>query len=214
MPRFTTFLFDLDGTLIDHFGAIHQAHTHTMTTLGLPAPTMAEVRRAVGGGIEVAIERLVGAERLAAAVPIYREFWEKHLLDDVGLLPGARELLEALHARGAKLGVLTNKLGTSSRLVCDHLKITHLLGAILGAKDTPWLKPEPEFAAHALAQLGASAGTTLLVGDSPYDVQAAHHGGFPCWVVTTGTHSAEELHAAGAEAVFPDLHAVARALSS
>lgn len=205
MTRFTTFLFDLDGTLIDHFAAIHRAHTHTMTTLGLPPPTMAQVRRAVGGGVEVAIERLVGAERLAAAVPIYREFWERHMLEDVELLPGARELLEALHARGAKLGVLTNKLGTSSRLVCDHLKITPLLGVTLGAKDTPWLKPEPEFAAQALAQLGAKAATALLVGDSPYDVQAAHNGGFACWAVTTGTHSAEELRAAGADAVFPDL---------
>lgn len=212
MPRFTTFLFDLDGTLIDHFGAIHQAHTHTMTTLGLPAPTMAQVRSAVGGGVEVAIERLVGPARLAAAVPIYRTFWEKHMLDDVTLLPGARELLETLHARGAKLGVLTNKIGTSSRLICDHLRIAHLLGTVLGAKDTPWLKPEPEFAAYALAQLGVSAETALLVGDSPYDVQAAHHGGFPCWVVTTGTHTAEELHAAGADRIFPDLPAVRAAL--
>lgn len=212
MPRFTTFLFDLDGTLIDHFGAIHRAHTHTMTTLGLAAPTMAQVRRAVGGGVEVAIERLVGPARLAAAIPVYREFWERHMLDDVALLPGALELLEALHARGAKLGVFTNKLGTSSRLVCDHLKITPLLGAIVGAKDTPWLKPQPEFARHILGKLDASAAGALLVGDSPYDVQAARNGGFPCWAVTTGTHDAHELREAGAEKIFPDLHALRAAL--
>jgi phosphoglycolate phosphatase len=46
----------------------------------------------------------------------------------------------------------------------------------------------------------------LLVGDSPFDVQAARHGGFAaCWCVTTGTHDAEELRAAGADRVFPDL---------
>ena len=205
MPHFTTFLFDLDGTLIDHFAAIHRTHTHTMTSLGLPAPTMEQVHRSVGGGVEVAIERLVGRERLAAAIPIYREFWERTMLDGVKLMPGARELLEALHARGAKLGVFTNKLGTSSRLICEHLRIAPLLHGILGAKDTSWLKPQPEFAAHALAQLGAPAATALLVGDSPYDVQAAHNGGFPCWVVTTGTHSADELRTAGADAIFPNL---------
>ncbi|NBW88099.1 MAG: HAD family hydrolase, partial [Planctomycetia bacterium] len=99
MPRFTTFLFDLDGTLIDHFGAIHRAHSHTMKTLGLPAPTMAQVRSAVGGGIEVAIERLVGSGRVAEALPVYRAFWDRHMLEDVALLPGARELLVALQAR-------------------------------------------------------------------------------------------------------------------
>ena len=212
MPRFTTFLFDLDGTLIDHFGAIHRAHTHTLTTLGLPPPSMAEVHRAVGGGVEVAIERLVGRERLAVAIPIYRAFWERTMLDGVALMPGARDLLDALHARGAKLGVFTNKLGTSSRLVCDHLEITPLFGAIVGAKDTPWLKPEPQFAAHILEKLGATAAGTLLVGDSPYDVQGAHNGGFPCWVVTTGTHTAEELRAAGADKLFSDLFALRAAL--
>lgn len=205
MPRFTTFLFDLDGTLIDHFAAIHRCHVHAMTQLGLPPPTMEQVHRAVGGGLEVAVERLVGRARLAEALPIYREFWDRNMLDGVALMPGARELLDALHARGAKLGVFTNKLGTSSRLVCDHLGITPLFGAIVGAKDTPWLKPAPEFTAHVLAQLDAAPATALLVGDSPYDVQAAHAGPFPCWAVTTGTHTAEQLRATGADKVFPGL---------
>jgi phosphoglycolate phosphatase len=212
MARFTTFLFDLDGTLLDHFAAIHRSHTHTMTTLGLPPPTRGQVHRSIGGGLELAIERLVGRDRLAAALPIYREYWDRTMLDDVALMPGARELVAALHARGAKLGVFTNKLGTSSRLICDHLGVTPFFHAIVGAKDTPWLKPQPEFAAHVLGQLGATAASALLVGDSTYDVQAAHNGGFPCWAVTTGTHDADELRAARADAIFPDLFALRAAL--
>ncbi len=212
MPRFTTFLFDLDGTLIDHFGAIHRCHVHTMTQLGLPPPTLAQVRNVVGGGLETAIERLAGHERVAEAVPIYRAFWETILLEDVVLLPGAHELLTALHARGAKLAVFTNKLGTSSRQLCEHLGLASLLDGNFGAKDTPWIKPAPELVAHVLTQLGATAATTLLVGDSPYDVQTARNGGFPSWVVTTGTHNAEELRVAGADAVFPNLIALRAAL--
>jgi phosphoglycolate phosphatase len=168
----------------------------------------------VGGGVEVAIERLVSRERLAAAIPIYREFWERTMLDGVALLPGARALLEVLHARGTKLGVFTNKLGTSSRVLCDHLGIAPFLGAIVGAKDTPWLKPQPVFATHILQQLGATPAGTLLVGDSPYDAQAAQNGGFPCWAVTTGTHTAQELRAAGADAIFADLIALRAALGA
>ncbi len=214
MPRFTTVLFDLDGTLIDHFAAIHRCHAHTMATLGLPPPTLAQVRAAVGGGLEAAIERIAGPEHVAAAVPIYRAYWETIVLDDVALLPGARELLTMLHARGAKLAVFTNKLGSSSRLICEHLGIASLLDGNFGAKDTEWIKPAAEFAAHALAEIGAAPATTVLIGDSPYDVQAAHNGGFPCWVVTTGTHSAEELRAAGADAVFANLTALGAALTS
>jgi phosphoglycolate phosphatase len=213
MPRFDTILFDLDGTLVDHFAAIHRSHSHTMQQLGLPAPTMTQVRAAVGGGLELAIERLVGPARLAEALPIYCAYWDRTMLDDVTLLPGARELLAALHGRGAKLAVFTNKVGPSSRLICEHLGIAPLLRGIFGAKDTPWLKPQPEFAAHVLAQLGATPATTLLVGDSPFDVQAAHHGGFPCWCVTTGTHTDGELRAAGADAVFADLAALGAALA-
>jgi phosphoglycolate phosphatase len=52
----------------------------------------------------------------------------------------------------------------------------------------------------------------MLVGDSPFDVMAAHNGGFPCWCVTTGTHDAEQLRAAAADAVFPDLFELHAAL--
>jgi len=212
MARFATFLFDLDGTLVDHFAAIHRSHSHTMRQLGLPAPTMAQVRDAVGGGLELAVAKLVGPARVAEALPIYREYWDRTMLDDVTLLPGARELLTALRARGATLAVFTNKVGGSSRLICAHLGIAPLLSGIFGAHDTPWLKPQPEFAAHALAQLGAAPATTLLVGDSPFDVQAARNGGFSCWAVTTGTHTADELRAAGAAKIFPGLPALGREL--
>jgi phosphoglycolate phosphatase len=212
MPPFTTFLFDLDGTLIDHFAAIHRSHAHTMKQLGLPPPSLAEVRAAVGGGLETAIERLVGKERLAAALPIYRAYWDETMLDDVKLLPGTRELLWTIHARGAKQAVFTNKLGSSSRFICEHLGIAAVLDGVFGAKDTQWLKPAREFSAYAIARLGGEPETTLLVGDSPYDVQSAKNGGYTCWAVTTGTHNAEELKTAGADAVFADLAAVHDAL--
>ncbi len=212
MLPFSTFLFDLDGTLVDHFAAIHRAHSHTMRQLGLPTPSLEQVHAAVGGGLELAVSRLVGQERTAEALAIYRPYWNATMLDDVALFPGARELLEALHARGAKLAVLTNKHGPSSRLVCDHLGITPLLSGNFGATDTPWLKPKIEFTQHALSALGVTAEGTLLVGDSPWDVQTGQTAGFPAWCVTTGTHDEAELRAAGAAKIFPDLPALHRAL--
>lgn len=210
--RFRTVLFDLDGTLIDHFAAIHRCHGHTMRQLGLPEPTIAQVRAAVGGGLENAIAQLAGRARVAAALAIYRPHWDATMLDDVVLLPGARELLTALKQRGVKAAIFTNKLGDSSRRVAAHLGLAGLLAGNFGAKDTPWLKPAVEFTQHALAQLGADAATTALVGDSPYDLAAAHNAGLAFIGVTTGTHSADELHAARAKEIFPSLTALAAAL--
>jgi phosphoglycolate phosphatase len=128
-------------------------------------------------------------------------------------MPGAVELFRTQHAAGVRLAIFTNKRGHHARKICAHLGLMPYLNGVFGAKDTAWMKPQPEFAAHVLAQLGRRAETTMLVGDSPFDVQSAHNGGFACWCVTTGTHDADQLRAAGAEKVFPDLFAVQTALA-
>jgi phosphoglycolate phosphatase len=212
---FRTFLFDLDGTLIDHFAAIHRNHVHTLTQFGLPAPTMAQVHRAVGRGLEHAIESLVAPEAhhlIPKMLPVYRAYWDKTMLDDVVLLPGARELLTALKQRGGQTAVYTNKHGPSARKVCVHLKIEALLDGIYGAFDTPWLKPDRQFTDYVFAQLQADPKSTLFIGDSPYDIETAHAAGLPCWCLTTGTHTAAELKAAGADVVYGSLGEISVAL--
>jgi phosphoglycolate phosphatase len=209
---FRTILFDLDGTLVDAFTTIHRTYQHTLPQFGYPAPTMAEVRNAVGGGLRHAMERFLPESLIDRALAVHLAYSEKILLEDVIALPGARELLHSLHARGLTLALYTNKHGDSARRICAHLGFTPLLQKIYGAGDTPWIKPQSELAAHVLGELKADATTTLLVGDSPFDVQSAHHGGFACWCVTTGTHNADQLTLAGAERIFDGLPALADAL--
>jgi phosphoglycolate phosphatase len=212
MPRFATLLLDLDGTIVDAFTTIHRSYVHILPQLGLPAPTMEQVRRAVGGGLENAMRHFVPESQIADAVRRHVEHTTSILLEDVTLMPGTLELLRTQQAAGVTLAVFTNKRGEHARKICDHLGIMPFLRGVFGAGDTPWLKPQPEFAAHVLTTLGADRATTMLVGDSPFDVKAAHNGGFACWCVTTGTHDAAQLRAAGAEAVYPDLFALSAAL--
>jgi phosphoglycolate phosphatase len=212
MPRFETILLDLDGTIVDAFTTIHRAYCHTLPLFGYPAPTIEQVRRAVGGGLENAMRHFVPESLVAEAVKVHIAYTNTILLEDAKLMPGTLELLRDQKPKGIRFAVFTNKRGDHARLVCEHLGVTPYLSGIFGAKDTPWLKPQPEFAAHVLGKLGARPETTMLIGDSPFDVQAAHAGNFACWAVTTGTHTAEQLKAAGAEAVFADLFALAKAL--
>jgi phosphoglycolate phosphatase-like HAD superfamily hydrolase len=208
--RYQTILFDLDGTLLDHLPAIHRSYAHTLPQLGLPAPTCEQVRRAIGGGLENAMRRFVSEADLPRALQIYRAHWDRTMLEGAALMPGAGELLRALHDRGCTLAVLTNKHGPSSRAVCGHLGIAPLLSGITGAGDTPWLKPDVRLTTHVLAALGAAPATACLVGDSPFDAEAARKGGLAAFLVTTGTHDRRELQTAGAAHVYPDLRALAR----
>lgn len=207
-----TAFFDLDGTLVDHFAAIHRSYVHTLPQLGLPAPTLAQVRDAVGGGLERAMLRFVSPEQLTAALAIYRPYFERTMLDDVVLLPGAREALELLAARGIACAVLTNKVGPASRRICQHLGITPWLKGIFGAQDTPWLKPDIRLVKHVLAEMKLPTDGLLMIGDSPFDVQTGIFSNFPCWAVTTGTHNSDQLNAAGAARVFPDMSSLLTAL--
>ncbi len=207
-----TAFFDLDGTLVDHFAAIHRSYVHTLPQLGLPAPTLAQVRDAVGGGLERAMLRFVSPEQLTAALAIYRPYFERTMLDDVVLLPGAREALELLAARGIACAVLTNKVGPASRRICQHLGITPWLKGIFGAQDTPWLKPDIRLVKHVLAEMKLPSDGLLMIGDSPFDVQTGILSNFPCWAVTTGTHNSDQLNTAGAARVFPDMSSLLTAL--
>lgn len=198
-------LFDLDGTLIDHFETLFRCYEHTMQQLGEPVPTREHVRRSVGGSMEVTMRKFLPAERIPEAAEIWRQQLARTFLDDVSVMPGGRELVAALKARGLRLGVFTNKLGTTSRGIMRHLELESAFDLILGANDTPHRKPERVFSELALARLGTTAAETCLIGDSPYDVDAAHSVGMRCPCVTTGTHTAEELRAAGADAVYANL---------
>ena len=206
--RFRTVLFDLDGTLIDQFNAIYRCHVYAMRKLGLPEPTFAQVRNAVGGGLDTAIARLAGEEHVAALLPLFTEHWDATNLQDAKLLPGATELLVALNSAGIRCAVLTNKRAAAARQVCAYLQLTPLLAGVFGAQDTPWIKPDARFTQHALTALGSEAHTTCLVGDSPYDLAAAQNAGLEFFGVTTGTHNEAELRAAGAREVHPSLEAL------
>jgi phosphoglycolate phosphatase len=210
MP-FHTVLLDLDGTLIDHFAAIHRCHVRVRRQFGLPEPSLDEVRRAVGGGLENALRRVLGpdhADKVESGLAIFREEWNRTMLDDVAALPGALELLAGMQTSGIRAAVLTNKHAGSARLICTHLGMDPYLAGVFGAGDTPWLKPDPRFTRQALETIGSEAASTLLVGDSSYDVQTAQAAGMPIWAVPTGTHTEGELLAAGANRVLPDLAAL------
>ena len=205
-------IFDLDGTLIDQFRAIHHAFSTTIVEMGFDAPSYDEVRRAVGGASEATMTLLIGEKRAKEAVARLRPIFEQVMLDGLTALPFALESLSLLTRAGLKTAVLTNKYGPHARAACDHLGFSRHLQFTLGADDTEWKKPQPELTNHVLAKLGVTASEAVYIGDSPYDYQTAKNAGMDSILVATGTHSAEELFSLGSTNVLQDLNEVTKQL--
>lgn len=212
MNRFQTIFFDLDGTLIDHFDVIFRCYEFALGEVGDHVPSREVLRSTVGGSMEVTMTHFVVESAHADAVRLFREHFAEIFLDDITLHTGVEWILRALHGEGKNLAIFTNKPGEPSRRITRHLGLTPWLDAVIGALDTPHHKPQTEFSEYALQKLAANPGETCLVGDSEFDIQAAHNGGFPCYCVTTGTHSREELTRAGADGVFETLHSLGEAV--
>lgn len=202
METYKTVLFDLDGTLIDHFNVIYRCYEHTMKALGRPVPSYDFVKRSVGGTMEITMRKFVDDETHPEAVRIFREHFAEIYLEDITVLPGVPWLLQELKEQGLQLAVFTNKQGPGSRAIIEHLGFTRFFDRTFGSLDTPHRKPEREFSEHVLRELGADAETTCMIGDSPWDIRAARVAGMPCFCVCTGTHELRELEAAGADGVF------------
>ena len=186
-------LFDLDGTLIDQFKAIHKSFSLTLEKMGYPAPEFETVKRAVGGASETTMSKLIGPEKAKEAVQILRPIFEKEMFNGLEPLEGSIEILSACSKHGIKTGVLTNKYGPHARKACSFLGFDKYLEFTIGVSDTEWKKPESLLSQYALKKIGQSSQDTLYIGDSPYDYKTAVNAGMDCLLVSTGTHSHNEL---------------------
>jgi len=211
-PTPETVLFDLDGTLVDNFTAIHRCTNQVLEVMGFAPVSYEAVCGSVGGGALRTMTRLVGEANAATAAQLYLRHFPDVMLEGLRVYPGAREILPALRSRGAKVAVLTNKDHANSVRLLAHLGMDRDLDGVFGTNVVPWRKPHPDFTRHALWRLGdRRPETACMVGDSPFDIETARQGGLgAAHAVTTGTHSAEELAPHRPDTVHPDLPALAR----
>lgn len=205
-------LFDLDGTLVDHFNVIHRCIVHAQQQLGVPASDFDTVKKTIGGSLPITMGKLLGDKYVEEGLRLFFELEEKIRFEDLRLMPGAVWLLESLKNDGVRSAVFTNKTGEAARDICQYLNIDTYLEAVVGTGDTPYRKPQPEFTRYALEHIGADSSNCSLVGDSPWDVESAKGGNIPCYVVATGSHTLEQLRRTDAVAAFPDLITLGREL--
>ncbi|MEV4844309.1 HAD hydrolase-like protein [Micromonospora matsumotoense] len=183
--------FDLDMTLIDSRPGIAAAYRALTARTGVPVDAELAVSR-LGPPLRTELAHWFPAERVEEAVTLYRELYPAYAITPSVPMPGAREAVDAVHAHGGRVMVVTSKIGRLARLHLDHLglAVDELAGDLFA-----------EEKATSLREHGAA----LYVGDHVADMVAAGAAGIPGVAVATGPCPADDLRAAGAQVVLDDL---------
>ena len=203
-------MFDMDGTLIDTQALISENAAAAFASLGLPPPTPADVRSIIGLSLPVAMGRLLktdDVDLIEGVVGQYRSLYKTSLEHDVDrepLYPGAREALERLKLLpDTILGVATGKgLTGVVRILGNHDLAGHFV--TLQTPDHNPSKPHPGMLLRAMAETGADPASTVMVGDTTYDMELARAAGCRAIGVTWGYHPAEDLLTTGAGTLIHD----------
>jgi phosphoglycolate phosphatase len=199
-------VFDCDGTLVDSGAPIHAALGRTFAQHGLDVPEPAVARRVIGLSLVEAMAALVPQEspemhdRLAEDYKL--AFQRLRVAGEVEepLFAGVLELLDALEQAGWLLAVATGKSDRGLR----HCLETHGIHArfvSLQTSDRHPSKPHPSMVEQAMADAGAQPRTTIVIGDTSYDMGMAVAAGATGIGAGWGYHDAQELIDAGAAAV-------------
>lgn len=178
---YSHYVFDLDGTLVDSIRGIDSAARSALAELA-PAEALPSLRAFIGPPIRVMLERALrwtDATRLDALERAFRVHYDGGSWRESPPYEGVDATLRTLHARGAKLHVLTNKPPVPAARIINHLGWTPLFDAIVSPQSrTPPFANKASAAIDLRDRLGLPPATTLLIGDSADDHDAARSAGF------------------------------------
>ena len=202
--KYHTFIFDLDGTLLYTLADLAAAVNYALRTHGMPEHSIDDVRRFVGNGVRLLMERAVpqGAAnpQFEEAFATFRAHYMAHSLDTTRPYEGIPETLAALKARGCRLAVVSNKFYAATGELCRHF-FPDTIEVAIGEHEAEGIrkKPAPDTVIEALRQLGVGKEGAVYVGDSDVDIMTARNSGLPCISVLWGFRDRDFLIQHGAE---------------
>ncbi len=199
-------LFDVDGTLIDSNDQHARAWVAALAEHGHSVP-FERVRPLIGMGGDKVLPALVpGLEEDSpegkAIGEARKRFFKARELETIPPTRGARELLEAVRARGARVVVATSAKRSELDGLLARGDFGPLIDVAATGDDAEDSKPDPDIIGAALKKANANASDAVMVGDTRYDIEAAHRAGVACVALLCGGNDAATLR--DADAVYAD----------
>lgn len=192
--KYNTYIFDLDGTLLDTLQDLANSVNYALRQYGLPEHSLDDVRRFVGNGVRLLMERAVpdGAQhpQFETVFATFRQHYMEHSLDTTRPYDGIVETIHELKQRGCRLAVVSNKMMAATQELVAHFFPE--IEVAIGEHEAAGIrkKPAPDTVYEALRQLGLVVGgetaDTVYVGDSDVDIATARNSGLPCISVLWG----------------------------
>lgn len=192
MNTYKTYIFDLDGTLLDTLNDLHASCNYALKVHGMPIRTKEEVRQFVGNGVKKLMERAIpnGLDNplFEDTLQTFRQHYLLHNLDTTRPYPGIMEMLGKLKEQGKNIAVVSNKFYTATQDLCKYF-FGDTIQVAIGEREDIKKKPAPDTVLEALRQLQATKQDAVYVGDSDVDVETARNSGIPCISVLWGFRS-------------------------
>ena len=188
---FKTYIFDLDGTLLDTLDDLAAAVNFALRQYDMPDHTRDDIRRFVGNGVRMLMVRAVpDGDRnplFDNVLATFRDYYLHHSVDLTVPYPGIPEMLTELRQRGCHVAVVSNKFCTATEELCRHF-FADTVAVAIGENEAAGIrrKPAPDTVFEALRQLGADASSAVYVGDSDVDILTARAASLPCISVLWG----------------------------
>lgn len=206
VPSLHAVLFDVDGTLVDSNPAHAAAWHKALVEYGHDVPKEA-IRDWIGKGGDRLLPELTGvaeASREGRAISALRkQIFKERYLPQLRAFPGARELVARLRDLGLLIGVATSAARSEVDELLDIADVLDLVHHKTSGDDADSSKPAPDIVEATLDALGIEPHRALLVGDTPYDVEAGMRAGVPVVAVLTGRWHPRDLR--GAMMIYRDL---------
>ncbi|MBX9810104.1 MAG: phosphoglycolate phosphatase [Burkholderiales bacterium] len=211
--RVKAVMIDLDGTLLDTIPDLAVAANMMLKQLGRAPLDEALIRTFVGKGIPKLVERaLAGSldgtadpELFARALPIFERCYAgvngRHTL----IYPGVKEGLDQLREQGFPLACVTNKAGSFTLPLLEHMKLAPYFAEVVAGDTLPRKKPDPLPLTHTCEKFGIEPRDMLMIGDSLNDAQAARAAGCPVFCVTYGYNEGRDVRELDIDAIVTSL---------
>ncbi len=202
---FDTFIFDLDGTLLDTVPDLTLLTNRVLREVGVPEHTQEEILGYVGSGVrrlmQLALPSDASDEMRERAMALWNAHFAEYYEHSLPY-PGVVELLGSLRERGIGIGVVSNKLQPGVDVVMNRV-LPGMADVMFGESELIPRKPDPKGIQVAMKFLKTAGPDTIYIGDSPGDILAGRNAGTATAVALWGYHDKSDFPEAGAE---PDVY--------